>query len=88
MGTRDTTIAILFHLKGYVTSRDDQYINLAGSAITQSFNQRLTLNRVARFLVERDDIWLDSMVRAMTQTPGVIAFNMRAKVRNLRVARA
>lgn len=88
MGTRDTTGGIIINLTHYVSTRNDLYVHLAGLAITQSSNQRATLNRVAKFLVDRDDKWLDSMVHIMTQTHGVIAFNMRAKVRGLRLLKA
>lgn len=88
MGTRDTTGGIIVNLTHYVSTRNDLYIHLAGLAITQSSNQRATLNRVAKFLVDRDDKWLDSMVHIMTQTHGVIAFDMRDEVRRLRMPRA
>ncbi len=88
MGARDTTYAVMTHLSRYVLTRDEHHLDLVGVALLMSSNQTITLSRVARFIANRPDIYLNSMVRALALTNGVVPFDMRRKVRWMRMQRA
>lgn len=82
------TRAVIHHLELYISTDDGHRLDLAGFVVTLSTNQRLTLNRVAQYLANKPDAYLDGMVRAMAMTNNIIPFNMRSKVRLIRSARA
>jgi hypothetical protein len=88
MGNRDTSEAVIAHLTLYVYTRDEKHLRDAGNAVLQSPNQTMTLSRIARFIATRDDIYLNSMVRALALTNGIVPYNMRRKVRWMRMMRA
>lgn len=88
MGNRDTSNAVLTHLSRYVFTRDELYLDMVGVALLMSSNQTITLSRVAQRIANRPDIYLNSMVRALALTNGIVPYNMRRKVRWMRMMRA